>query len=386
MLNFEFLSPVDDKLIDDLKTGHHQSIGSNMKVHTQKLGAPELDGIKIAVVGVLEARLAVQPTAHHFDFFEIRKHLYKLFPGNWDLSIADLGDLKQGDTVEDTYYALQHIVSELIKLNIIPVIIGGSQDLIYAQYRAYDNLDQMVNLVNIDHQFDLGDAEQPISNKSYLGKIVVTEPYNLFNCSNIGFQTYYNSQDEIDLMDKLYFDSFRLGEVTTNITAVEPVLRNANLVGIDLGAISNSAYPMSANGFNGREICALARYAGISDKVSSIGIYEYQQFNMEPTYPMLIAQIIWYFIEGVNFRKNEYTISAKKEFIKYNVPVEEEILTFYKSPNSGRWWIEIPYIENLDNKLKRNTLLPCTEDDYLHACNQIIPERWFKAKRKNEIL
>jgi hypothetical protein len=40
---------------------------------------------------------------------------------------------------------------------------------------------------------------------------------------------------------------------------------------------------------------------------------------------------------------------------------------------------------NINNKLKRETLLPCTYGDYLSACNQEIPERWMKARRKNEL-
>lgn len=195
------------------------------------------------------------------------------------------------------------------------MILGGSQDLIYAQYRAYDKLDQMVNLVNIDSKFDLGDADKAITSESYVGKIVVDQPYNLFNYSALGYQTYFNSQEEIELMERLFFEAYRLGEVTADIAAMEPVFRNANLVGMDLNAIDsgsmNSAYFNSPNGFNGREICALARYAGISDKVSSFGVYEYQN-NLGDLANTLVAQIIWYFVEGVNYRTNENTISAKK--------------------------------------------------------------------------
>jgi formiminoglutamase len=45
----------------------------------------------------------------------------------------------------------------------------------------------------------------------------------------------------------------------------------------------------------------------------------------------------------------------------------------------------LPYISNLNNKLKRRTLLPCTYGEYLGATNQELPERWLKARKKNEI-
>jgi hypothetical protein len=76
---------------------------------------------------------------------------------------------------------------------------------------------------------------------------------------------------------------------------------------------------------------------------------------------------------------------SNPDFIKYKVPVENETLVFYESRLSGRWWIEIPSNINLvNNKLKQHTLLPCDKENYLSACDQELPERWIKAKQKNE--
>ena len=386
-MDFDFLSPVSDELLEGINHLNKQCIGAQLKLHTSRSGLPDLEGVNVAIFGVRENRMSVNKS-HLPEFNSLRRQFYSLYPGNWKLKLADLGDIDAGASVEDTYFAVQSLVESLIKQDIMPVILGGSQDLVYAQYRAYDKLDQMVNLVNIDRKFDLGDAEMEISSESYVGKIVVNKPYNLFNYSAVGYQTYFNSQDEIELMERLFFEAYRLGEVTSNISHMEPIFRSANIVGMDLGAIDsasmNSTLFNSPNGFNGREICALSRYAGISDKVSSFGIYEYQE-EMGDLADMLVSQIIWYFIEGVNYRTNENTISAKKEFIKYQVPIDDEVLVFFKSPVSGRWWIEIPFLSNVNTKLKRHTLLPCSEEDYLEACNQVIPERWYKAKRKNEV-
>ncbi len=387
-MDFEFLSPVDQELLEEIVSPDAHNLGSQIQIHSKRSGMPDLEEVLVAIFSVQENRLAEDYEDEFLNFNGIRKAFYGLFPGNWDVSIADLGTIQKGETVEDTYFALQTLITQLLKKKIIPVILGGSQDLIYAQYRAYDFVEQMVNLVNIDSRFDLGDAEKPISNKSYIGKIVVNKPYNLFNYSNVGYQTYFNSQDEIGLMERLFFDAFRLGEVSNNIKIIEPVMRDANLVGIDLNAVHTSAINTSSNnspnGFDGKEICTLARYAGISDKVSSFGIYEYTS-GYSKTGNMLIAQMIWYFLEGVNYRSNENTISAKKEFTKYQVPIDDEVLVFFKSPRTGRWWIEIPFISNSNTKLKRHTLLPCSHEDYLEACNQVIPERWYKTKRKNEL-
>jgi hypothetical protein len=252
-------------------------------------------------------------------------------------------------------------------------------------YRAYDNLDQMVNLVSVDNKFDFG-KDSTLASNSFLSKIIVEEPYNLFNYVNLGYQTYYNPQEEIDLIEKFYFESYRLGEVSNNIEVVEPVFRDADLVSIDLlsvqSAFSGNFKPFSPNGFNGKEICALTRYAGISDKVSSIGIFNFNAITQEN---VLVSQMIWYFIEGFSSRSYEYPFVTKDNYVKYIVPIESEELIFYKSNKTGRWWIEIPFLINVNNKLKRITLLPCTNEDYLAACEQEIPERWLKAQRRNVV-
>lgn len=203
-MDYSFLSPVQDRLVDELELQHSQTIGKKLRVHSTTV-EPNLDGVKMAIVGVLESRNSINYIGEEFQFTEIRKAFYKLFPGNWLHEIADIGDIQKGETVEDTYFALIQVLSSLIKANIIPIVIGGSQDLTYANYRAYDKISSMINIVNVDKSFDLGDSSKPINNSSYLGKIILEQPYNLFNYTALGFQTYFNSQEEIDLMEKLYF-------------------------------------------------------------------------------------------------------------------------------------------------------------------------------------
>ena len=383
-MEFSFLHPLASELIHEIDAFSSQHFGSKVVFHAEE-AFPDIDKIKIAIIGVLENRGDVN-AIEEVDLSTIRKELYGLFPGNWNASIADLGNIYPGNSVEDTYFALKKVVASLIKKKIIPIIIGGSQDLVYPLYRAYDELEQMVNLVAIDSKFDFGKEKDPLSSESYLTKIIIDEPNNLFNYCNIGYQTYYNSQEEIDLIEKLFFDAYRLGEVSNSIAVAEPVFRDADMVSLDLNVIKSSDSgnftTFTPNGFNGKEICALARYAGISDKVTLFGLFNHQNSKQEST---VIAQIIWYFIEGFHCRSNEYPFGNKDNYIKYIVPLEEEELIFYKSNKTERWWIDVPFFLNNDNKLKRNSLLPCSYDEYLAACNQEMPERWWKAQRKSII-
>jgi arginase family enzyme len=380
-MEFDFLKPLDNEILQVIKGFSSQQLGSKVVLHTAE-DFPDLNKIRIAIIGVLDNRGDLNQT-EEVDLGHIRKELYGLFPGNWDASIADLGNILEGNSISDTHFALRKVISSLIKKKIIPIVIGGSQDLTYALYRGYDELEQMVNLVSIDSKFDFGKESDVVSASSYLTRIIIEEPNNLFNFSNLGYQTYNNSQEEIDLIDKLFFEAYRLGEISNNIALAEPVFRDADLVSLDLTSVKSSASGNFAsfipNGFNGKEICALSRYAGISDKVSLFGIFNHNNSVQES---VLIAQIIWYFIEGYHYRSNEYPFGSRENYIKYIIPLEEELI-FYKSNKTDRWWIEIPFISNSNNKLKKSSLLPCSYEEYLGACNQEIPERWWKAQRKN---
>lgn len=386
-MTFNFLSPVSDKVIAHNELMSPQALGNKLKIHSSKDGLPDLDNVKIAIIGVLENRNDVNYMGSDVKLDAIRKVLYNLFPGNWHTNLADLGDILKGDIVEDTYFALRTTISILLEKQIIPIILGGSQDLTYPNYRAYDGILPMVNIVNVDSNFDLGDSTLPIKNNSYLGKIILEQPYNLFNYSTIGYQTYFNSQEEIDLMEKLHFEAYRLGEVSKAINLVEPVMRDAHIVSVDLKSVkaselsSNQKY--SPNGLDGKEICAIARYAGISNKVSSFGVYEFQHSKEDHTTAMLVAQMLWYFIEGVNCRVKEDPLNDDVNYQKFNVLIDDDELIFYKSIKTGRWWIEIPFLPEVNNKLKKHTLLPCTHEDYNEATQGKIPERWYKAYRKN---
>ncbi|MFA5556611.1 MAG: formimidoylglutamase [Flavobacteriaceae bacterium] len=382
---FEFLQPLESEIIEFINSLSVQHLGTKTTFYTED-SFPDLNRIDIAILGVSEYRGAEINQERDLKLF--RKEFYKLYEGNWDCAIADLGDIIQGDSVSDTYFALNQVALELLKKDIVLVVIGGSQDLTYPLYRVYDKLDKMVNLTSVDSKFDFGNSHLPMTTNSYLAKIIMEEPNNLYNYSNIGYQTYFTSQEEIDLMDKMFFDSYRLGEVGADVTVTEPVLRNSDIVSVDLTSVQ-SAYTGNfsnfvPNGFTGKEICAISRYAGISDRTSVFGVFNSSGLRSEA---ILTAQIVWYFVEGMTHRYNEYPILDLNNCIKYIVSFEnDQDLVFYKSEISQRWWLEIPADTNVKIKTNRFTLLPCSKKDYLQAVEGMIPERWWKEQKKSHSL
>ena len=173
---FNVLTPVSDWVLNETKSLSPQSMRYKIRCHSQDAGLPDLEGVNVAIIGVPEHRNKVNYTEAELNFDTVRMALYAMFPGNWSTVMADLGDILPGNSVEDTYFSLRTTIAILIEKQIIPIVIGGSQDLTYANFRAYDNLVPMINMVNVDCCFDLGDGSMSLKNNSYLGKIILEEP------------------------------------------------------------------------------------------------------------------------------------------------------------------------------------------------------------------
>ena len=351
-------------------------------------GSIDWTGVKFAVIGVPESRNAYRNSSCSLAPDEVRSQFYQLYRWEEEVKIVDMGNLILGKTVEDTYEVLSDIIAHLLESNIIPIILGGSNDLAYANYKAYVKLEQIVNIVAVDSRFDLGSAEEEIRADRYLNRIVMEMPNYLLNYSNVGYQTYLNSSDNIDLMNQLFFETYRVGIMRKDMEEIEPIVRNAEMMSIDISAVRRSDAPgnpnASANGFYGEEICQVARFAGISDRLSSFGIYEYDP-TLDTSFQtaQLISHIIWYFVEGYTHRQSDNAFKDKNSYTRYSVTVSEAVddLEFYCSKKTGRWWVVVPVI-NIKKNLEHKYFLPCSRKDYEIACKDKISDRWWRAYHK----
>lgn len=364
-------------------------IGDKVSAHTPQGGFPDLDDIEIAIIGIKEDRNAVANAGCGEGPDYIRHEFYQLFPGNYPMKLADLGNIPRGHTISDTYFALTAVVAELVSRDIVPIILGGSQDLTYAAYKAYEKIGRIINIVAVDPSFDIGHTEDDIDSRSYLSKIILSQPNYLFNYTNIGYQSYFVDREAVNLMDNLFFDCYRLGMVQSNIEEVEPMVRNADMMSIDITAVRMSDAPGNnnsiPNGFYGEELCRITRYAGVSDKLSSIGFYEYNpRHDLRRQTAMLISQMMWYFIDGFYHRSADQPRDAEKDYIRFTVTTDDfkdEIL-FYKSKKSERWWMKVPVRLKIKSRYERHHMVPCSYADYQAACDNMIPDRWWQTYQK----
>ena len=382
-MSLEYLEPVSMEVIDSIEGLPDHVLGKNIEIFTKESGLPDVLNIKICIIFVNENRNSYYQI-NKFSSDKFRKELYKLYPGNWNFKIADLGDLPSGKNVEDTYFALSEICCDLKQNNTIPIIIGGSQDLTIPLYESFLKFDNLINIVSVDNRFDFTQGENLISSRSYMNDIITKHPSRLNNFTNLAYQTYLIAQEELDLMDKLFFDSYRLGEVLNDLKITEPVFRDADIVSFDMKVLNSltggTLLEGRPNGLDSRAICTLSRYAGISDRLSVVGFFDLPNNSF---FLKLFSEVLWYFIEGYHCRFDEYPVAISGGFKKYNVSMSDREIVFYKSIKSGRWWMEIDNKNYIDNKTKSTTLLSCTHQDYLDACNDILSDRWWKATKRS---
>ncbi|MCX8081485.1 MAG: arginase [Bacteroidia bacterium] len=382
-----FLKPTDTSLANLAES----SWGEQLLIHTENsgLGFDEQE-FDMAMVVVEESRNAPGLESGFLSAGQkIREYLYRMFPPDKNIRLLDLGDIHEGHEPKDTYFALRKVIDLMVRKNKFLFIIGSHKDLIYSQFAGYQDLEQTVNMVCLSHVVDISLEEAPLQRDNFLTSVILHQPNYLFNLSIYGMQEYYVNPKKLNLIDKLFFEAYRLGEFRDNPRNAEPIIRSADLLTIDLGAMKYSDFPAQyvpmPNGFTSEEICLLARYGGISDKLSTLGIYEYN--GLKDTMGLgasLISQIIWCAMDGYRFRKNDFPSRSSDDYMQYHVLLEDGKyeINFYKSKKSGRWWMEVPYPPQKGIKFERHTLIPCSEEDYQLASKNEVPLRWLLTYNK----
>ncbi len=356
------------------------SIGNNLLINYEgaKISANERFEVCLIFVEGEEAEKQKNSTVQ-----QIREEIYALKKVAANLRIADLGNLKRGKNFTETLFALQESCALLFKNKINVIVVGLSQALTVGAFRAFKEFENDINLVTIDSRIDLSFDEKPLR-ESYLDLIIEKEKASLYNITCLGYQSYFADQKQLNRLNELYFDHYRLGKIRENPEEAEPILRDADLVSFDIGSVRMSDSPgsrnPSPNGFYGEEACQLARYSGLSDRLRLFGLFEAEENNDDKNRQTqkLSAQIIWYYLEGYINRKHDYPQVSLEEYIKYIVEIDEIgfPIVFYKSNKSNRWWIEIknPHErEEEGNKI----VVSCSESDYLRASNNEIPDKWW---------
>jgi formiminoglutamase len=369
----DYLDPVNIREIsndDEYKDGQ---VGKLIEAYEEEF--PDLLQADLVLIGCREERGARRTRNLLNGPDMIRRQFYQLYNWHSDIRIADVGNIKPGSTLADTYAALRSVMNELINLGKTVIILGGSHDLTLAQYQSYVNRKKLIEVACVDALVDIN-IESSLKSENFLMEMLTDEPNFIHHYNHIGFQSYYVHPRMLETMDKLRFDCFRVGKVREFIDEMEPVLRNSNMLSFDICAIAHAYAPsnqLSPNGLSGEDACAIMRFAGLSPNIDSIGIYGYIPENdINDLTAKQIAQMLWYVMDGRNKGLREASLSEKEYFVEYHTAFAEVETTFLQSKKTNRWWMQLP-----DQKY-----IACSYQDYLQASSNEVPERWLRAQER----
>ena len=369
----DFLEPVNLYEISDDEGYKDTQLGKHVAINDEYF--PELEKADMVIVGFGESRGYSPSVNINAGPNAIRSEFYSLFHWHKEVQVADVGNVKPGATLQDSYAALKAVVNELLHHKKRVIILGGSHDLTLGQYKAYADMEQIIEATCVDARIDLNmDSILPADN--FLMEMLTGDPNFIKHYNHIGFQSYFVHPNMLETIDRLRFDCYRVGRVKEKIEEMEPVIRNSELFSFDISAIQHSHAPanrMTPNGFTGEEACTLMQYAGMSMNVNTIGIYGYQphqdQYNLTAKQ---ISHMLWYVMDGIYKGKNESLLEDRDNFYEFRMAFAEVETTFLQSKKTGRWWMEIP-----DGKM-----IACSQQDYIAASANDIPERWLRAAER----
>lgn len=342
-------------LIDD-----NQTIGATLR--STKDGIQQTD---IAIIGVLEDANSLYNKGCEKAPDIIRSYLYALKNSFSNIYVSDFGNLKKGKGLNSTYFALQDIVEYCRNNNIIPVVLGGSHDLTHPIYMALEKTISQINLVLADSTLDNFGVED-LHDHSFLTSLKKSN--SLDNISVLGHQAHQsNTDDEMEL--------YRLKDLNKSLTVAEPVLRDADFASFDISVVNAAQAPgcayNSPNGVSAEQFCKLSQYAGLSDRLSCFGIFGANpSVNSSHLTEKLVAQAVWYFLDGLNFRYKDYPkrdINTYSKKIVHQQDIDRGIV-FYHNIQNNRWWF------NAGNEEDKK-IISCTFEDYLDTQNGKLPER-----------
>ena len=381
-----FFDPIPSDIV--ISKTLSSNMGQALYINQNKM--PDFEGFDIAIIGLRESRGQIEKhqTGLASAADAVRRHLYELKKGSNTLKVVDLGNFRNGPELEDTYLRLKEVCAYLMEQNILPLLLGGSHDLALGQYFGYESSEKLISLLNVDSRLDLEDPKDNVASASHMHRVIKHDPNYLFNYYHLAYQSYLVGGEESDLLEKLGFEAVRLGMIKENVKELEPLIRDADMMTFDVSAIQAHYCPGAVDskvyGLSGEEACQLCWYAGLNDKLSSVGIFglDADKDSADGKSAFVVATMLWYFIEGYYNRKGDKHFRSN-DYLIYEVSLGEDpsSIKFYKSKTSEKWWMEVPHPEETDGFM-RSRMIPCNYSDYEMALDGEVPARWINTYTK----
>lgn len=274
------------------------------------LGIPFDYGIKL-VGGRLGAKFA--PFKVKKEFFELLVMKTKIK----NLEIVDYGNVTPvGKNVKKTHEKLKNAVKQMIKQEVVLVVIGGSHDNSYGSCKAVAELYKNVGSINIDAHYDV----RPVINgkinsgtpfrRLLDGKIIIGKNFvelGIHSPRNQPEHYKYLIQKKAKLLKLDYINDVGMEKAITKSLEVAGRNTNAVVFDIDIDGVQKRFAPgcsaPGVKGFTKSQVLQAAYIAGKNKKVKLFNLMEVSPpYDVKDKTVKLAAELILSFIRGLNER------------------------------------------------------------------------------------
>lgn len=358
-----YFTPVPDVLISEKRT-QKSTIGDHLHIYQKTF--PKISKAQVALIGLGEQ-------AH-----QTRKQLYALAWRFDKLRMVDLGNFALPENEQQCNFAISEAIGELLALNIVVIVLSDDTSQLNAHFHAFRDTKNPLELVMVSPGINLEAGSECL--ELLQNKALST---HLSNIDFIATQAYNVSEESALQIDRYNFENYRLGKIRSDIDETEPVLRSSDMMFFDLNSIRLSDAPHttkpSPNGLYAEEAAQIARYAGLSNMLKSATFFGLTPSRSTESSDLLLAQLIWYFIEGFSARFNDHPIKNDPNYLIYRNRLDNtgHEITFYKSRKSDRWWMEVPHPYD-----DQTFFIGCSYKDYQQVCDGEMPDRWWRAYQR----
>ena len=140
---FNYIAEIHPASTMDLPL-NEQHIGKNILIATKS--NHDIDDADVVILGCGEFRNQYPGSDYSQGPDHIRECFYQSYYWHKDVKIADIGNVLQGKTVQDTQAALFTVLDELHSLGKKVILIGGSHDLSIQQYIVFKQKKEIIDM------------------------------------------------------------------------------------------------------------------------------------------------------------------------------------------------------------------------------------------------
>ena len=149
----DFLEPVHLAMVSGDAEIREGQIGKTLMIYEDEM--PDLSTADVVIASCNDLRGDGDLFKEGAGTDKIRKEFYALYQWHKDIKIADIGNIRSGASVSDTYAAVKAVATECLNLGKRFLLLGGSHDLTLALYEGYQSKGKIIEATGVEAYIDL---------------------------------------------------------------------------------------------------------------------------------------------------------------------------------------------------------------------------------------